>query len=92
MQLTAALTARSVEPTLVSVHPQHALWREEVAGPVLSINTAMGPTRRNLDTTRWDVHHPFGGFREPGSPVKEQGASGLRFCTRLKTAAVRYAW
>ena len=38
------------------------------------------------------MHHPFGGFREPGSPVKEQGASGLRFCTRLKTAAVRYAW
>jgi alpha-ketoglutaric semialdehyde dehydrogenase len=38
------------------------------------------------------VHHPFGGFREPGSPFNEQGGSGLRFFTRLKTAAARYAW
>jgi L-2-hydroxyglutarate oxidase LhgO len=30
----------------------------------------------------WDVHHPFGGFRESGSPFKEQGAPGLRFYTR----------
>ena len=39
-----------------------------------------------------DVHHPFGGFRDSGSPFKEQGTSGLRFYTRLKTAAVRYTW
>ena len=46
----------------------------------------------NLPTSGWDVHHPFGGFRDSGSPFKEQGAPGLRFYTRLKTAAVRYAW
>jgi aldehyde dehydrogenase (NAD+) len=27
----------------------------------------------NLPTPGWDVHHPFGGFRESGSPFKEQG-------------------
>jgi alpha-ketoglutaric semialdehyde dehydrogenase len=118
-----------VEPTLVSVHPRHALWRDEVFGPVLSITTASGfddairltndssyglsaavfttDLRRagefvdraetgqvavNLPTSGWDVHHPFGGFRESGSPFKEQGAPGLRFYTRLKTAAVRHAW
>ena len=46
----------------------------------------------NLPTSGWDVHHPFGGFRDSGSAFKEQGAPGLRFYTRLKTAAVRYAW
>jgi alpha-ketoglutaric semialdehyde dehydrogenase len=46
----------------------------------------------DLPTSGWDVHNPFGGFRESGSPFKEQGAPALRFHTRLKTAAVRYAW
>jgi acyl-CoA reductase-like NAD-dependent aldehyde dehydrogenase len=51
-----------------------------------------GQVAVNLPTSGWDVHHPFGGFRESGSPFKEQGAPGLRFYTRLKTAAVRYTW
>lgn len=51
-----------------------------------------GQVAVNLPTSGWDVHHPFGGFRESGSPFKEQGAPGLRFYTRIKTAAVRYAW
>ena len=38
------------------------------------------------------VRHPFGGFRDSGSPFKEQGSPGLRFYTRIKTAAVRFAW
>ena len=46
----------------------------------------------NLPTPGWDVHQTFGGFRNSGSPFKEQGATGLRFYTRLKTAAVRFAW
>lgn len=118
-----------VEPTLVSVRPGQALWRDEVFGPVLSVMTVSGfdeavrltndssyglaaavfttDLRRanefidqaetgqvavNLPTSGWDVHHPFGGFHESGSPFKEQGASGLRFYTRIKTAAVRYSW
>ena len=46
----------------------------------------------NLPTAGWDVHHPFGGFRESGSAFKEQGRPGLRFYTRIKTSAVRFAW
>ena len=51
-----------------------------------------GQVSVNLPTSGWDVHHPFGGFRESGSPFKEQGGPGLRFYTRIKTAAVRFAW
>jgi alpha-ketoglutaric semialdehyde dehydrogenase len=51
-----------------------------------------GQVAVNLPTAGWDVHHPFGGFRDSGSPFKEQGAPGLRFYTRIKTAAVRFAW
>jgi aldehyde dehydrogenase (NAD+) len=51
-----------------------------------------GQVAVNLPTAGWDVHHPFGGFRESGSAFKEQGTTGLRFYTRIKTAAVRYAW
>src|SRR5579875_2170755 len=51
-----------------------------------------GQVSVNLPTSGWDVHHPFGGFRDSGSPFKEQGSPGLRFYTRVKTAAVRFAW
>src|ERR1700689_3069396 len=51
-----------------------------------------GQVAVNLPTSGWDVHHPFGGFRDSGSAFKEQGAPGLLFCPRLKTGAVRYAW
>jgi len=51
-----------------------------------------GQVAVNLPTAGWDVHHPFGGFHESGSAFKEQGAPGVRFYTRIKTAAVRFAW
>jgi alpha-ketoglutaric semialdehyde dehydrogenase len=51
-----------------------------------------GQVAVNLPTAGWDVHHPFGGFHESGSAFKEQGSPGLRFYTRLKTAAVRFTW
>ncbi|CAL9620312.1 Aldehyde dehydrogenase, thermostable [Nocardiopsis dassonvillei] len=47
-----------------------------------------GQVAVNTATTGWDVHHPFGGFRDSGSAFKEQGAEALRFYTRLKTVAV----
>jgi aldehyde dehydrogenase (NAD+) len=123
-----------VEPTLIGVTPEQALWRDEVFGPVLAVATApgldgtafddavrlandtafglsaavftnslthanrfielaeAGQVAVNLPTAGWDVHHPFGGFRESGSAFKEQGAPGIRFYTRIKTAAVRFAW
>ncbi|HEY0934909.1 MAG TPA: aldehyde dehydrogenase family protein, partial [Trebonia sp.] len=45
-----------------------------------------GQVAVNLPTAGWDVHHPFGGFRESGSAFKEQGSPGIRFYTRIKTA------
>ena len=49
-----------------------------------------GQVAVNLPTSGWDVHHPFGGFRESGSPFKEQGVEALHFYSRAKTYAVRY--
>jgi alpha-ketoglutaric semialdehyde dehydrogenase len=43
----------------------------------------------NQPTSGWDIHHPFGGFKDSGSPFKEQGLEALRFYTRVKTAAIR---
>jgi acyl-CoA reductase-like NAD-dependent aldehyde dehydrogenase len=45
----------------------------------------------NLPTSGWDVHQPFGGFKDSGSPFKEQGLDALSFYTRVKTAAIRFA-
>ena len=49
-----------------------------------------GQVSVNLPTSGWDVHHPFGGFRDSGSAFKEQGLEGLRFYTRVKTVATRH--
>jgi aldehyde dehydrogenase (NAD+) len=43
----------------------------------------------NLPTMGWDVHVPFGGFKESGSPFKEHGTEGLNFYTRVKSVAVQ---
>jgi len=51
-----------------------------------------GQVSINLPTSGWDVHQPFGGFKDSGSPFKEQGLEGLRFYTRIKTAAIRFDW
>ncbi len=47
-----------------------------------------GQVAVNTATSGWDVHHPFGGFRDSGSPFKEQGTEALRFYTRVKAFAV----
>jgi aldehyde dehydrogenase (NAD+) len=43
----------------------------------------------NLPTVGWDVHTPFGGFKDSGSPYKEHGIEGLQFYTRVKSVAMR---
>jgi aldehyde dehydrogenase (NAD+) len=50
----------------------------------------VGQVSVNLPTSGWDVHMPFGGFKDSGSAFKEQGLAGLQFYTRLKTAAVHF--
>jgi aldehyde dehydrogenase (NAD+) len=50
-----------------------------------------GQVAVNQPTSGWDVHHPFGGFKDSGSPFKEQGLEALQFYSRVKTAAIRTA-
>ncbi|MBB2943932.1 aldehyde dehydrogenase (NAD+) [Actinoplanes lutulentus] len=49
-----------------------------------------GQVAVNTTTSGWDVHQPFGGFRDSGSPFKEQGAEALRFYTKVKTFAIAF--
>ncbi|WP_415953339.1 aldehyde dehydrogenase family protein [Streptomyces sp. KLOTTS4A1] len=49
-----------------------------------------GQVAVNTTTTGWDVHLPFGGFRDSGTGYKEQGDEVLRFSTRVKTVAVHF--
>ncbi len=42
----------------------------------------------NATTSGWDVHIPFGGFRQSGSPFKEQGEEAIHFYTRVKSVVV----
>ncbi|MCU1482990.1 MAG: putative NAD+-dependent aldehyde dehydrogenase [Subtercola sp.] len=48
-----------------------------------------GQVSVNQPTSGWDVHQPFGGFKDSGSAFKEQGLEALRFYSRVKTAAIR---
>lgn len=50
-----------------------------------------GQVAVNLPTGGWDIHMPFGGFKESGSPFKENGTEGLRFYSRIKSVAMRHA-
>jgi alpha-ketoglutaric semialdehyde dehydrogenase len=49
----------------------------------------VGQVAVNLPTSGWDVHMPFGGFKNSGSGHKEQGAAGLEFYRNTKTVAMR---
>jgi acyl-CoA reductase-like NAD-dependent aldehyde dehydrogenase len=70
-----------------------AVFTNSLAASTRFIDLAeAGQVAVNLPTAGWDVHHPFGGFRDSGSAFKEQGAPGIRFYTRIKTAAVRSQW
>ena len=67
-------------------------WNDPLITPARKLGPALIAGNAVLPTAGWDVHHPFGGFRESGSAFKEQGGPGLRFYTRIKTSAVRFAW
>jgi aldehyde dehydrogenase (NAD+) len=51
-------------------------------------NAEAGNVAVNLPTAGWGVHLPFGGFKDSGSPFKEQGNVGLQFYTRVRTVAM----
>ena len=46
----------------------------------------------NLPTAAWDVHVPFGGYKDSGSSFKEQGSEGLRFYSRTKSVVMYVGW
>lgn len=50
----------------------------------------VGQVAVNRPTSGWDVHLPFGGFKDSGSLSKEQGLDGLTFYTKTKTVAVGF--
>lgn len=49
-----------------------------------------GQVAINLSTSGWDVHIPFGGFRDSGSAFKEQGLEAVRFFTKVKTVSIAH--
>lgn len=51
----------------------------------------VGQVAVNRPTSGWDVHLPFGGFKDSGSLSKEQGVEGLAFYTKTKTVAIGFA-
>lgn len=63
--------------------------RDLAAAHQFTTQVEVGCVGVNLPTAGWDVHMPFGGFKQSGSPFKEQGLNALEFYTRVKTVAVR---
>lgn len=67
-----------------------AVFTKDLGHAFAFINSVdTGQVSVNQPTTGWDIHHPFGGFKDSGSPFKEQGLEALSFYTRIKTAAIR---
>lgn len=67
-----------------------AVFTEDLGRAFQFVNGAdTGQVSVNQPTSGWDIHHPFGGFKDSGSPFKEQGTDALNFYTRVKTAAIR---
>lgn len=56
---------------------------------VFASRVNVGLVAVNLPTVGWDVHVPFGGFKDSGSAFKEHGLEGLQFYTRVKSVAMR---
>ncbi|WOO96852.1 aldehyde dehydrogenase family protein [Micrococcus terreus] len=67
-----------------------AIFTRDLAAAFRFLSEAdTGQVSVNQPTTGWDIHHPFGGFKDSGSGYKEQGHDALRFYTRVKAAAIR---
>lgn len=63
--------------------------RDLEAAHQFTADVEVGCVGVNLPTAGWDVHMPFGGFKQSGSPFKEQGPNALEFYARVKTIAMR---
>ena len=67
-----------------------ALYTSDLdAAHMFAAQADVGQVAVNLPTSGWDVHMPFGGFKDSGSGHKEQGLDGLDFYRKTKTVAMR---
>ncbi len=67
-----------------------SIFTKSLADAFTFVNGAdTGQVSVNQPTSGWDIHHPFGGFKDSGSDFKEQGHDALAFYTRIKAAAIR---
>ncbi|KHL13408.1 aldehyde dehydrogenase (NAD+) [Mumia flava] len=92
--VVAVMAVDGLEEAIASVNDSDfglaaAIYTQSLTSAYRFVDEAeCGQVAVNTATSGWDVHHPFGGFRQSGSPFKEQGEEALRFYTRVKAVAI----
>jgi acyl-CoA reductase-like NAD-dependent aldehyde dehydrogenase len=93
--VVSVMQARDVDEAIAIVNQTRyglsasVVTRSLVAAHAFARGVDVGCVAVNLPTVGWDVHVPFGGFKDSGSPFKEHGIEGLQFYTRIKSVAMR---
>src|SRR5574341_2214258 len=93
--VVAVMTAADVDDAIATVNNTRyglsasVVTRSLAAAHAFARGVDTGCVGVNLPTVGWDVHVPFGGFKDSGSPYKEHGIEGLQFYTRVKSVAMR---
>ncbi len=95
--VVAVLSASDVDEAVAIVNGTRyglsaaVVTRSLAAAHAFARGVEAGCVAVNLPTVGWDVHVPFGGFKDSGSAFKEHGVEGLQFYTRVKSVAMRVA-
>jgi len=95
--VVAVLNAADVEEAITIVNGTRyglsaaVVTRSLASAHAFARGVETGCVAVNLPTVGWDVHVPFGGFKDSGSAFKEHGREGLQFYTRVKSVAMRVA-
>jgi len=93
--VVAVMTAGDVDEAIAIVNGTRyglsagIVTRNLAAAHAFARGVETGCVAVNLPTVGWDVHVPFGGFKDSGSAFKEHGHEGLQFYTRVKSVAMR---
>lgn len=92
--VVAVVTVDGLDDAIVAVNDSDfglaaAIYTDSLSASMRFVDEVdCGQVAVNTTTSGWDVHQPFGGFRQSGSPFKEQGEEAVRFYTRVKTVAI----
>jgi alpha-ketoglutaric semialdehyde dehydrogenase len=92
----AVATVPDLETAIASVNRSRfglatAVFTRDLSAAMTFVDAVQtGQVSVNLPTSGWDVHMPFGGYKDSGSGTKEQGAEGVAWYTRTKTIAVAH--